>query len=115
MSDNGGAQRSEKTDDFNRRLLRAKASIEQVERKRPAKGAAYSFGMRVATELGVAILVGFVFGWFLDAWLDTRPWFLLLFLPLGAAAGIMNVLRAARVEATRQQADLLRDSVDLEK
>lgn len=62
--------------------------------------------MRVATEMAVAIAVGFGLGWFLDDWLGTRPWMMLLLLPLGAAAGIMNVMRAARVEAARQMADM---------
>jgi ATP synthase protein I len=34
-------------------------------------------------------------GWFLDGWLETRPWLLLLFLLLGAAAGTLNAYRAA--------------------
>ncbi|WP_205042101.1 AtpZ/AtpI family protein [Rhodoligotrophos defluvii] len=62
----------------------------------------------MATEMAVAVAVGFACGWYLDKWLGTTPWMLLLFLPLGAAAGIMNVMRAARVEAERQQAELLR-------
>jgi len=33
-------------------------------------------------------------GWLLDRWLGTKPWLMIVFFFLGAAAGIMNVYRA---------------------
>ncbi|MDP7642483.1 MAG: AtpZ/AtpI family protein, partial [Alphaproteobacteria bacterium] len=35
-------------------------------------------------------------GWFLDDWLDTRPWLLIVFLFLGIGAGLSNAFRLAR-------------------
>jgi ATP synthase protein I len=55
---------------------------------------------RFATELVAAVVVGGGVGWGID-WLfghfgyHTRPVFLLIFFMLGAAAGILNVKRAA--------------------
>ena len=49
--------------------------------------------MRISTELIVAVVVGGGIGFFLDNWLDTRPWFLLGFLLLGNVAGIWNIFR----------------------
>ncbi len=55
---------------------------------------------RFATELVAALLVGGAVGWGLD-WVaghfgvHTKPVFLILFVVLGAAAGIRNVMRAA--------------------
>lgn len=49
--------------------------------------------MRVGVELVAAVLVGLAIGWGLDAWLRTRPLFLILFVFLGGAAGILNVWR----------------------
>ncbi|MDP6623242.1 MAG: AtpZ/AtpI family protein, partial [Alphaproteobacteria bacterium] len=51
--------------------------------------------MRLAVEMISALLVGGGLGWFLDGLLGTRPWLLLVFLLLGAAAGILNAYRAA--------------------
>ncbi len=48
---------------------------------------------RVATELLAGLLVGAGIGWTLDEWLDTNPWFLILFFLLGGAAGILNLWR----------------------
>jgi ATP synthase protein I len=56
---------------------------------------------RFATELVAAVVVGGGLGWGLD-WLcghfgfHTRPVFLVIFFVLGAAAGINNVVRAAK-------------------
>ena len=48
---------------------------------------------RVATELLAGLLVGAGIGWTLDKWLNTNPWFLILFFLLGGAAGILNLWR----------------------
>ncbi|PCJ69464.1 MAG: hypothetical protein COA62_12400 [Rhodobiaceae bacterium] len=52
---------------------------------------------RLSTELVAGLVVGGVVGWLLDDWLGTKPWFLLIFFFLGAAAGIMNVFRTAQL------------------
>jgi ATP synthase protein I len=51
-------------------------------------------GIRLSTELVAGVLVGSAIGWGIDRLLSTRPWGLLLFLLLGFAAGIMNMMRA---------------------
>lgn len=55
----------------------------------------YSMAIRIGTELVAALIVGVGIGYFVDNWLDTKPWFLVLFFFLGSAAGILNVYRAA--------------------
>lgn len=50
-------------------------------------------GMRVGVELVAALVVGVAIGWGLDRWLGTMPLFLVIFVLLGGAAGIMNVWR----------------------
>ena len=44
----------------------------------------------------LAIVMGFAGGYYLDRWLGTGPWLLLLFTLFGLAAGILNVYRTAR-------------------
>ena len=48
---------------------------------------------RVATELLAGLLIGAGIGWSIDRWLDTNPWFLIVFFLLGGAAGILNLWR----------------------
>jgi len=58
--------------------------------------------MRVGVELVVGLAVGGAIGWGLDRWWGTTPVMLILFFFLGAAAGMLNVFRAAR-EMTRPE------------
>lgn len=56
-----------------------------------------------ATALGLVFLsnvvAGLLIGYYLDRWLGTSPWLLLLFLFIGMGAATYNVLRlAARME-----------------
>ncbi len=54
---------------------------------------ALGIGLRVAVELLSALLVACAIGWGIDRLAGTRPLFLILFLPLGGAAGVLNVWR----------------------
>lgn len=65
-----------------------------------ARGMAY--GLRMASELVGAVLVGGVIGYVLDQWLGTWPWLFLVFFLLGFAAGVLNVIRGF----TRLQAEI---------
>lgn len=41
-----------------------------------------------------SIAVGLLMGYFLDKWLGTSPWLLLVFSLLGAASGLISLIRA---------------------
>lgn len=43
----------------------------------------------------LAVVFGFVIGYFLDKWLGTSPLFIIVFFFVGVAAGIVNVIRTA--------------------
>ncbi len=61
-----------------------------------ARGAAYGQAMKIAVELVVGIVAGGFIGRLLDGQFGTTPWLLIVFLMLGFAAGLMNVIRSAR-------------------
>jgi ATP synthase protein I len=54
-------------------------------------------GLRLSAEFVAGILVGAGIGWLLDRGLGTSPWGMIVFLLLGFAAGVLNVMRAAGV------------------
>jgi ATP synthase protein I len=66
---------------------------------------AFARGFRLSTELVAGVLVGALMGWLLDRWLGISPWGLIVFLLLGFAAGVLNVMRAAGVVRERHLDD----------
>ena len=52
-------------------------------------------------ELGLSVVVGFLIGSWLDKWLATEPWFLLVFGIAGIVAGYRSIFRLVK----RVQAD----------
>jgi ATP synthase protein I len=70
--------------------------------RQTADPSAVARGFRLSTELVAGVLVGAVIGWLLDRWLGISPWGLIVFLLLGFVAGVLNVMRAARVVRDRQ-------------
>ena len=52
-------------------------------------------GLRLSSELVVGVLVGAFIGWGIDKLLSSSPWGMIVFLLLGFAAGVRNVIRAA--------------------
>ena len=69
-----------------------KNSLNENEKRGLFMGSAF----RLGTELVAAVVVGTIIGFILDNWFDTKPWLLIIFFFLGAAAGILNVIRAAK-------------------
>tara|TARA_B100001094_G_C17541649_1_gene489448 strand:+ start:206 stop:550 length:345 start_codon:yes stop_codon:yes gene_type:complete len=50
-------------------------------------------GLRIGIEVVVSIFLGAGLGLLIDRWLNSSPVFMIFFLILGFAAGIMNTLR----------------------
>ncbi len=59
-------------------------------------GAALGQALRLGVELVAGVAVGGFIGWALDRFLGTAPFLMVVFLGLGAAAGILNVVRTAK-------------------
>jgi ATP synthase protein I len=68
-----------------------------------AKASAMAVGLRLSSELVAGVLAGAALGWGFDRLLSTSPWGLIVFLLLGFAAGVINVMRAAGVMAKQSE------------
>jgi ATP synthase protein I len=74
---------------------RAKEASGPSQSERAATGSAFSLGLRASGEFAAPIVVGALIGWRLDRWMGTKPALLIALFLLGAAAGVLNVIRAA--------------------
>jgi ATP synthase protein I len=50
----------------------------------------------IGLMLPSSIIVGLFFGYFLDRWLGTGPWLLLVFTVLGVVSGLLSLFRALK-------------------
>ena len=100
------AQLSARLQRLGDRLAEANRSSEHRSDPRPAADTAgFARGFRLSTELVAGVLVGGAVGWLLDRWLGISPWGLIVFLLLGFAAGVLNLMRAAGVMPERRLDD----------
>ena len=86
-----------KLKDFNKRLSNLKKLNSKIKNKEKNKGFK-DFGvyLKSGVELVSAIIIALVIGLFLDNYFQSKPIFLIIFLFLGFAAGIMNVFRSVK-------------------
>ncbi len=80
-----------------------------------AQDSGFREGMGIALRLGVELIVatfiGVMMGYALDKFFDTRPWFLVLGVLFGGAAGSLNVYRIATASLPGD----VKDPLDLQK
>ena len=84
-------------EDFKTRLEIAKTKLKkQIQDDTKKKGSFMGSAFKLGTDLVAAVAVGTIIGFILDSWFDTKPWLIIIFFFLGAAAGMLNVIRAAK-------------------
>ncbi len=82
--------------DFKTRLKIAKSKMEKQNLSESEKrGSFMGNAFKLGTELVAAVAVGTIIGFILDNWFGTKPWLIIIFFFLGAAAGMLNVIKAA--------------------
>jgi ATP synthase protein I len=74
-----------------------------------SSSSALARGLQLSTELVAAVLVGAAIGWLTDRWLRISPWGMIVFLLLGFAAGVLNVMRAAGIPPRKRLDELDRN------
>ena len=83
--------------DFKTRLKIAKSKLKKNSDSRNEKrGKFMGNAFKLSTEFVAAVVVGTIIGFILDSWLGTTPWLIVIFFFVGAAAGMLNVIRTAK-------------------
>ena len=85
-------------EDFKTRLKIAKNKLKNYSKitNNNQNGSFMGSALKLGTELVSAVLVGTIIGFILDTWFGTKPWLIIVFFFFGSAAGILNVIKAAK-------------------
>ena len=85
----------------NNLTTRLKSAKDKMDRKSlnndNNQPASLGMALKLSTEMVAAVLVGTIIGYILDSWFDSKPWLIIIFFFVGAAAGITNVVRSAKL------------------
>jgi ATP synthase protein I len=80
---------------------RADETSNDAPDNRAATASGYARGFRLSSELVGGVVLGAGLGWLVDRGFGIAPWGLIVFVLLGFAAGVLNVMRSAGVVASR--------------
>ncbi len=84
-------------DQFKTRLKIAKNKVKsRKSSKNDESSSNMGTAFKMSTELVSAVVVGTIIGFILDNWFGTKPLLIIIFFLFGAAAGILNVFKAAK-------------------
>ena len=81
---------------FKTRLEIEKSKIKKNFTQDEKRGSFIGFGFKLGTEFVAAVVVGSIIGFILDVWFDTKPWLIIVFFFIGAAAGMSNIVKTAK-------------------
>ena len=78
------------------RIAKSKLQNQNSEKNNKNKGVFLGNAFKLGTELVAAVVVGTIIGFILDNWFGTKPILIIIFFLFGSAAGILNVIKAAK-------------------
>ncbi|MBB6261828.1 ATP synthase protein I [Paenochrobactrum gallinarii] len=116
-SESDGAQDGQQgspSSNFAERLSKLEANLvkkgalkkQNSKDERSENSAQVAQAMKISSEFIAGIVVGALIGWSIDQVAATSPWGLIIFLMLGFAAGVLNVLRVTGKVAEKDDLSL---------
>lgn len=106
---NSGEKRSPSSgDDLSERLRNLETALKRAQPERaggdgrsPAGSSTQGMAqaLRLASEFAAGVVVGGGIGWVIDRLFGVSPWGLIIFVLLGFAAGVLNVMRSAGISS----------------
>jgi ATP synthase protein I len=80
-------------EELGRKIKEARARDGEKQASVPGK-AANGSALRAATDLVAGVFVGGFLGYWIDRWIGSKPWGMVILLLLGFTAGFLNIYRA---------------------
>jgi ATP synthase protein I len=95
----------QRSSELGKKLDAVNAKRAEAERAlETARQTAFGQAFKYSAELIVGVVFGGALGWVLDQQFGTAPWFMILLVILGFAAGLLNLIRSARKAQAENEA-----------
>ena len=94
---------SKRRTQLDRKLKDLHVAEQAAVQKSHSSATGYAQAVKISSEFIAGVLVGAGIGWVVDEWLGTSPFGLIVFLLLGFAAGVLNIMRSAGVVASQDE------------
>jgi len=86
-----------KINELSTRLKIAKQKTNRKSENNQNNASSLGSALKLSTEMVGAVFVGTIIGFILDNWFDSKPWLTIIFFFVGVAAGILNVIKTAKL------------------
>ena len=87
-----------KVKELSARLKIAKKRVnERYPNSNKKNASSLGVALKISTEMVAAVVIGTIIGFILDNSFDSKPWLTIIFFFVGATAGILNVIRSAKL------------------
>ena len=79
------------------KIAKKKANKNSFTNNKKNTSSSLGTALKLSTEMVAAVMVGSIMGFILDSWFDSKPWLTIIFFFAGSAAGILNVIKSAKL------------------
>ena len=77
------------------KALEGRHEKDRVHEAKSSGAGGFAKALKIGSEFVAGVLVGAALGWGLDSVAGTSPWGMIVFMMLGFAAGVLNVIRSS--------------------
>lgn len=94
MTDRENQELSDRRAKLDAALAQKTSKKEEESKNSASSSTGWGAAVKISSEFIGGVLVGAGIGYLLDSFAGTAPWGMIVFLMLGFAAGVLNILRA---------------------
>ena len=78
------------------KIAKGKVNYSSIKNKK-TNSSNLGSAFKISTEFVAAVVVGSIIGFILDNLFGTKPWLIIIFFIIGVIAGMLNVIRSAKL------------------
>ena len=78
------------------KIAKGKVNNSSIKNKK-TNSSSLGSAFKISTEFVASVVVGSIIGFILDNLFGTKPWLIIIFFIIGVIAGMLNVIRSAKL------------------